>query len=135
MILISPNKNCLVCSSMLYTRLDTHVLAVLYDHQTGTIPTIHYTRCCRKIGCSFQQHYGCFTSGNTDKVIYNDDALLLPYFMCSRETGFTMAHLMHFDSDLLIGQLSYKQSAEIYNRYNRYEAVNQLEGQQVTNDW
>ena len=65
-------------------------------------------------------------------MIYNDDALLLPYFMCSRETGFSMAHLIHIDSDLLIGQLSYKQSAEIYNHYNRYEAV---EGQQVTNDW
>jgi len=135
MILISPNGNCLLCNSKLYTRPDRHVLAVLYDHESGTIPAIHYTRSCRKKGCSFQQHYGYYTHGNSDNVTYNNDALLLPYFLCSRETGFSLALLSHCDSDLLIGQISYKQSAEIYNYQNNYEGEDHFEEQQAAYDW
>ena len=74
------------------------------------MPAIHYTRYCRNSGCSFQQHYGYFTH-----------ALELTYFMSSRETGFAMKLLIRFDSECLIGQISYKQATEIYNHYNTYE--------------
>lgn len=88
-ILLSPKQKCILCNSKLYIRSDRFSLAVLYDHELGTLPALHYTRYCRKSGSSFQQHYGYCTCGNLDNVIYNDDALDLPYFMCSRETGFT----------------------------------------------
>ena len=133
-ILLSPKQNCIVCNSKLYIRSDRFSLAVLYDHKLGTFPALHYTRYCRKSGCSFQQHYGYYTRGSLDDVIYNDDALDLPYFMCSRETGFTTKLLTHFDSDCLIGQISYKQSAEIYNHYNNYEGVYQPENQEMTDE-
>jgi len=121
MILVSPNTTCKKCALKLYIRPDRSTSAIVYDHQMGTIPAIHYMRYCRKKGCSFQQHYSYYTCGSSDHVTYNDDALDLPYFMCSRETGFSANLLKHFDSDCLLGQISYKQSAEIYNHYNEYE--------------
>ena len=59
--------------------------------------------------------------GNAESVTYNDDALQLTYFMPSRKTGFAIKRLTRFDSECLIGQISYKQPAEIYNHYNMYE--------------
>ena len=55
------------------------------------------------------------------------DALLLPYFMCSRETGFSVEILKKFDMECLIGQISYKQCAEIYNSYHEYETEHDQE--------
>lgn len=133
-ILLSPKQKCILCNSKLYIRSDRFALAVLYDDKLGTLPAIHYTRYCRKSGCSFQQHYGYYTCGSLDDVIYNDDALDLSYFMCSRETGFTTKLLIRFDSDCLIGQISYKQSAEIYNHYNNYEEVYQPVNQEMTDE-
>ena len=100
----------------LYRSVSTFV----YDHEMDMLPAIHYTRYCRKKGCPFQQHYSYYTCGSSDAVIYND-TLDWPYFMCSRETGFSAKLRAHFDSDCLLGQISYKQSADIYNHYNKYE--------------
>lgn len=119
--LISPNDACIECGSKLYVRTDRSVQAVLYDSQYGSLPALHYSRYCRKKGCSFQQHYGYYTKGDSKEVRYNKDALQLPYFLCSRETAFSIEILKRFDMESLIGQVSYKQSAEIYNSYHEYE--------------
>lgn len=120
-ILVSPIELCVICNSKLYIRQDRSVQATLYDEKLGTMPAIHYTRYCRKKGCSLQQHFGYYTKGDTSEVLYNSDALSLPYFMCSRETAFSIEILKKFDMECLIGQISYKQSAEIYNSYHNYE--------------
>jgi len=49
--------------------------------------------------------------------------------MCSRETAFSLEILKRFDMESLIGQISYKQSAEIYNSYHGYE-LDELELEQ-----
>ena len=41
--------------------------------------------------------------------------------MSSRETAFDMELLNQFDVNLLIGQISYRKTAEIYNYYHGYE--------------
>lgn len=41
--------------------------------------------------------------------------------MASRETAFSTSYLKQFDVNCLIGQISYKQAADIYNYYNGYE--------------
>lgn len=133
-ILLSPNQNCILCKSKLYIRVDRSVLAVIYDEELGTLLAVHYTRYCRKSGCSFQQHYGYYTQGSAESVIYNDDALELTYFMSTRETGFTMKLLRRFDSQCLIGQISYKQAADIYNHCNAYENSENPESQDKTNN-
>jgi len=126
-VLVSSIHNCLRCNSKLHIRPDRFTAAVLYGNEVGTLPALHFTRYCRRSGCSFQQHYGHYTCGKSDDVIYDDDALEYPYFMSSRETDFTIKMLMHFDSECLIGQISYKQSAEIYNHHHKYEGVDQTD--------
>jgi len=128
-VLISPNETCIDCGSKLYVRADRSVQAILCDSQYGSLPALHYSRFCRKKGCSLQQHYGYYTRGDSKEVRYNNDALQLPYFMCSRETAFSLEILKRFDMESLIGQISYKQSAEIYNSYHGYE-LDELELEQ-----
>lgn len=82
-ILVSAIELCVICNSKLYIRQDRSVQATLYDEKLGTMPAIHYTRYCSKKGCSLQQHFGYYTKGDTSEVLYNSDALSLPYFMCS----------------------------------------------------
>ena len=41
--------------------------------------------------------------------------------MCTRETAFSMELLKKVDVECLIGQMSYKQSAEMFNSYHGYE--------------
>lgn len=47
----------------------------------------------------------------------------LPYFISTSKTGFSTTLLEKFDAELLLGQLSYKQKADIYNFYHKYERV------------
>lgn len=44
-------------------------------------------------------------------------------YMASQETGFEMSMLKQFDAELLIGQISYKQKADIYNVSKGYDTV------------
>ena len=62
-----------------------------------------------------QQHYGYYTEGDTSKVKYDEDWYALSYFMSTRETAFSMNMLHRLDTEILIGQISYKQRADIYN--------------------
>ena len=123
-ILISPNKHCPKCQSQLYLRPDRSVTTTIYDHQLGTIPGQHYTKYCRQLGCHYNQHYGYHTNEESGNVVYDFDCFKLPYFMSSRETAFSFEILKHFDLDCLIGQVSYKQAADIYNYYQHYEMEN-----------
>ena len=66
---------------------------------------------------------GYYTQSDSGEVTYNQNALSLPYFMCSRETGLSVKLLQRLDMECLIGQISYKQSAEIYNSYHGYECT------------
>ena len=71
-------------------------------------------------GCPFVQHYG-FYSKRTEEIVYNDNYKSLHYFVSTRETAFEMSLLDHFDIEVLIGQLSYKQRSEIYNMKHGYD--------------
>ena len=123
MVLVSPVEVCILCGHKLSIRQDRCVCAVIYDDYHGSMPALHYTRYCRRKGCSLQQHYGYYTQSDSGEVTYNQNALSLPYFMCSRETGLSVKLLQMLDMECLIGQISYKQSAEIYNSYHGYECT------------
>ena len=53
----------------------------------------------------------------------------LPYFISSRETAFEMSMLIKLDADILIGLMSYKQRADVYNYIHGYN-----EGAKSTNE-
>lgn len=118
-VLISNRTNCCKCGSKLYVRADRMSKVAIYDDSLGTISSTHYTKYCRKRGCSLQQHYGYYTEGDASKVKYDEDWYALSYFMSTRETAFSMNMLHRLDTEILIGQISYKQRADIYNDIHR----------------
>ena len=112
-ILISPVSSCVLCGSELQLRKDRHAPVVLYDMNLGTIPGAHFHKFCPKRLCSFTQYYGYYSTQG--RVIFNEDWSTLPYFLSSRETGFSLGILKQLDANMMIGQISFKQQADIYN--------------------
>ena len=56
------------------------------------------------------------------EIFYDDDWMGNKFFLSTKQTAFTTTFLKSFDVELLIGQLSYNQKANIYNAiygYNR----------------
>ena len=121
-VLVSPRDTCLVCGGKLYIRAQRSSSVVIYDDRFGTMAATHYVKYCRRQSCSLQQYYGFYTQGSVGEVHYNDDWYTLPYFMSSRETAITMDFLRRFDKEILIGQISYKQRADIYNEVHGYSS-------------
>ena len=115
--LISNNNQCLLCDSHLLLRRERPAQIVVYDDSRGTLPASHFHKYCSRRICSFIQYYGYYTDGRAQScaVIYNNDWQSLPYFVSSKETAFSMDLLKRLDSEIVIGQVSYKQRAEIYN--------------------
>ena len=59
------------------------------------------------------------TKGDEHGCYYDDDWAELTYFVSSQESAFEIAMLQKFDAELLIGQISYKQKADIFNLVNQ----------------
>ena len=67
------------------------------------------------------EFYGYSKEGDKPGVLYDADWTSHTYFLSSQETGFEVSMLRKFDAELLIGNVSYKQKAEIYNVFNGYD--------------
>ena len=115
-VLISPKTQCVLCGEALTLRKDRPASVVVYDDFSGSVPGTHYHKTCVSKVCTLTQYYGYYTSGKArSQVFYNTDWKTLPYFMSSSLTAFSLAMLERVDSEVLIGQLSYKQIADIFN--------------------
>lgn len=112
-ILMSQNKQCCKCGSSLQLRRDRPSSVVIYDDEMGTVPGSHYHKLCTNQSCGLTQFYG-YVSFNCS-IYYNLDWEVNPYFVSSRESVFSMQLLKRFDSEILIGQMSFKQCADAYN--------------------
>ena len=112
---MSSNDTCLVCKSNLLLRKDRPAQVIVYDDTMGSVPGSHYHKYCRNHSCGFTQYYGYYTTGGSSNVYYNSGWKCLPYFMSSRETAFSMKLMEQFDAQIFIGQLSFKQCADLYN--------------------
>ena len=123
-ILISSKKVCCLCGGKLLTRGDRPGRVTLYTETLGTLPASSYRKYCQKNrhGCKLVQHYGYYTMGEDQPLIYDEDWADHQYFLSSQETAFETALLKRFDVELLIGQVSYKQKADIFNHINGYKA-------------
>lgn len=121
-ILLSPREVCILCGSKLLVRSDKASSVVVYDDHLGTVPATHFHKCCSKRSCPCTQFYGYYTCAGSC-TYYNDDYLELAYFVSTRETAFATSLLKRLDAEILIGQLSYRQKAEIYNviHYSNWE--------------
>lgn len=115
-VLISSSRLCKLCGSPLLVKADRPSRVIVYGDTMGTVEGTHYRKICKKYksGCPFVQHYGHYSAGGS-KIYFDEDWETLPYFMSTRETAVEMSFLRQLDAEILIGQLSYKQRAEIYN--------------------
>ena len=120
-ILISNKEKCSICDGNLLLRADRPSNVTLYTDANGTLPATHYRKYCQKKSCSVVQHYGYYTTGSASNVHYDLDWKEQTYLLSSHETGFELNLLARFDVELLIGQMSYKQKADIYNEVNKYD--------------
>ena len=122
--LISDNNVCFLCGSNLLVRKDRPARMIVYDMSRGTLPASHFHKYCSRRMCSFTQYYGYYTKGGPQSCqsIYNGDWQSLPYFVSSKETAFSMNLLKRLDAEIVIGHLSYKQRADIYNHVHSYSS-------------
>ena len=88
-----------------------------------SLPGNHYHKYC---SCGFTQYYGYYTTGGSAEVHYNPNWESLPYFVSSRETAFSMDLLKRFNAEILLGQNSFKQCADVYNYLHNYNQGNKL---------
>ena len=115
-VLISPEESCTLCGEKLSLRKDRPALLVIYDDHLGAVAGSHFHKYCSSRTCTLTQYYGYYTvGGDSSRVLYNSGWKCLLYFVSSRETAFSMSMLQRLDSEVLIGQLSYKQRADIFN--------------------
>ena len=123
--LIPPQKQCQKCNGNLLLRCDRPSRISLYTEAYGTVPATHYHKYCNNYykGCTFSQHYGFHKSPGEENTSYDSNCMDLPYFVSSQETAFEVSMLKHFDAELLLGQISYKQKADIYNVCNGYDTT------------
>lgn len=117
-ILISHSDTCVSCGSKLQIRKDRHAPVTIYDSKLGTIPGAHFHKLCSRRNCNVTQHYGYYTTKGG--AVANSDWESYPYFASSRDTFFSVDLLKQIDAYVLIGQLSFKQQAEIYNYMHKY---------------
>lgn len=121
-VLISSNKSCIKCGGNLLVRGDRPSQVTVYTETYGTVLGTHFRKLCsnHRKGCSFTQHYGYYTDGNQSETYYECDWRSRQYFVSTTETAFELVFLAKYDADLLLGQISYSQKADIYNYNNGY---------------
>jgi len=117
--LVPPMIACLLCGSNLQLRKDRPAAVALYDDNVGTIPGSHFHKICKNRLCGYTQYYGYYTLKGSTQVFFNRDWECLPYFVSSWETVFSKASMQRFETEILLGQLSFKQCAEIYNQIHK----------------
>ena len=122
-VLISPLTKCQTCNGDLSVKADRPSHLILYSDTLGTVTAIHFRKTCknsRKGTCNTVQYYG-YHSKEIGAITYDANWKDLPYFISSRETAFETKMLSQLDAEILIGVMSYKQRAEIYNYVHGYE--------------
>ena len=122
--LIPNQTKCSSCDGKLLLRGDRPSRLSLDTESLGTVPATHFYKYCQKYrkGCKFVQYYGYHKTTNNNAQ-YSSNWSSLTYFISSQETAFEMKLLRQFDIELLIGQISYKQKADIYNILNGYDTT------------
>ena len=120
--LISSHTRCQSCGGDLMVKADRPSHLTLYSDSFGTVTAVHYRKICKNTRrglCNTVQYYG-YCSKQTGALTYDVNWRELPHFISSRETAFEMSMLIELDADILIGLMSYKQRADIYNYIHGY---------------
>lgn len=128
-VLISCTTQCCACGGPLSLRADRPSYMTIYDDRLGTLSSTHYQKYCRKPRCRVHQYYGYHTRGDEGELYYDSDWSTLPYFVSTQKTAVSMKFLQTYNAELLIGQVSYKQRADIYNYVHGYLPTKAVEAE------
>lgn len=123
--LISSKTRCKKCNNDLLVRSDRPSHITVYTETYGTVVGTHFRKFCKNFrkGCSYTQHYGYYTDGSQSATYYDKDWNTNQYFLSTSETAFEMTFLSKYDGELLLGQISYSQKADIFNHQNGYPVL------------
>ena len=124
-VLISDNNVCKLCGGKLLVRKDRPSFPLVYTNNFGGVNGTHFRKYCQNNtkGCSFTQHYGYYTTGSNSILVYDKNCLELPYFLSTNMTAFATGMLTTLSAEILLGQMSYRQKADIYNYIHGYDAA------------
>ena len=117
-VLVTSHDTCIMCHSKLLVRKDCPAFIIIYDNRMGTVHSTHFYRYCTNHACGYLHHYGYYTSGKasqTSQVVFEKEWESLRYFLSSRKMAFSLNLLKRFNSEILFGQMSFKQCAKVYN--------------------
>ena len=123
-VLISENQTCPQCRGKLLTRKDRPSSVVVYHDTMGSVPGSHYHKYCSNKKCGFTQYFGYHTGSNINsphEVYFDENWEALPYFVSSRESVLDMNLLRRFNSEIILGQQSFKQLSDVYNHLHIHE--------------
>ena len=113
LVLITLKKCCIVCGQKLTLRRDRPASITVYDN-LGPVPGSHFHKTFSNRTCNLKQYFGYYTIGS--KTIFNANWRDLKYFVSSSLTTFSLSMLRRIDVEIVIGQLRYKQIADIFNQ-------------------
>ena len=122
-VLVSQLSTCVKCGGNLLLRSNRPSNLFVHTESHGTLPAVQHSKYCSRKKCSLVQHYGYHTYGPMGHLYYDKEWAALANFVSSQNTAFELRMLANFDHKLLIGQISYKQKAEIYNAIHGYECI------------
>ncbi|CAH3186566.1 unnamed protein product [Porites evermanni] len=112
-VLISEKESCRLCGKVLAVKFAKAVNVVVYHEGRGTFMGCRVPKVCCNKSCKLIQHYGYYTF--QDNKFYDDDWEKQEYFLSTGKTAFHMNLLLKFEVEILIGKLSFKEKADIYN--------------------
>ena len=118
-VLISEKAVCRLCGRKLIAKVIRPVNVIVYHDTKGTFMGCCIPKICSNRMCNLTQHYGYYTVG--DKNFFDEDWDRHEYFACSRKTVFRMGLLSNMEIEILLGKLSFKEKADIYNAVFGYD--------------
>ena len=92
----------------------------MYDDVKGTFLASKISKICCNRKCQFTQHYGYHTVAN--EKFFDEDWCTNEFMVSTLKTAFSMDFLKKLEIEILIGKMSFKEKAEIYNAVHRYHS-------------
>ena len=117
-VLISMKTTCRLCSKELRPKTSRVVNVIVYHESRGSFMGCRIPKVCSNRSCKLIQHYGYYSI--RESRFYNEDWQANNYLLSSGKTAFDMQLLRKFEVEILIGKLSFKEKADIYNEVNGY---------------
>ena len=118
-VLISEKESRHSCGNVLVAKFTKAVNVIVYHKACGTFMGCRVPKVCHNKYCQMIQHYGYYTV--EANKFYDEDWEKQEYFLSKGKMAFDMKLLHKFEVEVLIGKLSFKEKADIYNEVHGCE--------------